>query len=98
MCGLLGKPDTTYNDASGRVGPDGGTGGASGAGAERTEAMDARFEAGIGSMLLRCLIPRTREALSLGMWWETAAPLTSAGDEWSMVTYSGSSWTSFEVL
>lgn len=96
MWGLFGSPDTTYNEANGKVGPEGGIGGTSGAGAERTEAMEVRFEAGIGSILFRCLIPRTREALSLGMWWDTAKPLASAGDRWSTVTYSGSSGASLE--
>ena len=32
--------------------------------AERAEASEVRLEAGMGSISLRCLMPRTREALS----------------------------------
>ena len=33
--------------------------------AERVETIELRVEAGMGSMLLLCLIPRIREALSV---------------------------------
>jgi hypothetical protein len=47
----------------GRVAVNGGMGGRSRA--ERVETIEVRVEAGMGSMLLRCLIPRILEALSV---------------------------------
>ena len=65
VCGLFGSPETTYRLASGIVGPAGDGGGAlTDGGALRADASELRFEPGMGSMLWRCRIPSTREALS----------------------------------
>lgn len=60
--GDFGRPDTIYNEVNGSVGVKPGLGG--GSRTERVETIEVRVEAGIGSILLRCWIPRMREALS----------------------------------
>lgn len=53
-----------YKEVRGNAGP--ATGGTEVCGncAERVETMEVRVEAGMGSILRRCLIPKIREALS----------------------------------
>lgn len=47
--------------------------------AERVETIELRAEAGMGSILLRCFMPRTREALSV-RWWERGRGVVIAGE------------------
>ena len=54
-------------------------GGGVGAGAERADASELRFEPGMGSMLWRWRMPSTRAALSRGEWTTAEERLCSTG-------------------